>query len=174
MHRWNDVRMSVNASTSRAASAPCGRPRVGAVRFSKLTIAAGFMALMLAAAAAARAQAVTSSPDSVQSALGVLSQVVTDSGKAIADHRYDLLPRESSEFEAGLTALEKQLGSRPSTLKTSLEPLIGKARIASSAMREAVEAHRDSMLSLTHRQLADAVSQIIASFPPELRPASSG
>jgi hypothetical protein len=104
----------------------------------------------------------------------MLSQVVADSGKLIADHHYDQLPRESSEFEAALTSLEQGLGNHPSPLRTQLEPLVGKARIASSAMREAVEAHRDSMLPLAHRQLADAVSQIIESFPPAMRPGAGG
>ncbi len=77
-------------------------------------------------------------------------------------------------MEAGLTALEQGLGGRPSELRSKLEPLIGKARIASSAMSEAVASHRDSMLPLAQRQLADAVNAIIASFPPELRPAGGG
>ena len=136
---------------------------------NRWTIAAGIMALVLGAAPGARAQS-ASTAESIQSALGILSRVVTDSGKLIADRRYDQLPGESNEFEAALTALEQQLGSRPSPLRTKLEPLIGKARIASSAMREAVEAHRDSMLPLAHHQLADAVNEIIASFPPQLRP----
>jgi len=137
--------------------------------------AAGIMAfmLMLCAAPGALAQS-ASTAESVQSALGILSQVVSDSGKLIAAHRYDQLPREANEFEAGLTALEQQLGNRPSILRAQLEPLVGKARVASSAMREAVEAHRDSMVPLAHRQLADAVSEIIATFPPALRPATEG
>jgi len=139
-------------------------------RWSGLTIAAGIVVLTLGAVPATRAQSTMQSTESLQSALGVLSQVVTDSGKLIADHRYDQLPRESNEFEAALTTLEQRLGNHPSTLRTELEPLVGKARIASSAMREAVEAHRDSMLPLAHRQLADAVNEIIASFPPAMRP----
>jgi hypothetical protein len=140
---------------------------------SRATLAAGLLALALGAGSPARAQNLRS-PDSVKSALGILARVVADSGKLISAHRYDQLPRESNEFEAGLTALEQGVGNRPSPLRTKLEPLVGKARVASSAMSEAVEAHRDSMLSLAHRQLADAVSEIIAAFPPDVRPAAGG
>lgn len=140
-------------------------------RLLNLTVCAGLLALALGAAQPAGAQSTMRSPESVKSALGILSRVVVESGKLIAAHRYDQLPRESNEFEAGLTALQQGLGNGPSPLNSKLEPLVGKARVASSAMSEAVEAHRDSMLPLAHRQLADAVSEIIASFPPDLRPA---
>ena len=138
------------------------------------TLAAGLLALALGAVQPSSAQSTLRSPESVKSALGILSRVVSESGKLIAAHRYDQLPRESTEFEAGLTALRQGLGNGPSPLNSKLEPLVGKARVASSAMSEAVEAHRDSMLPLAHRQLAAAVSEIIASFPPDLRPAAAG
>lgn len=163
MDRWNDDSMS-------PAYGPLRVP-LRALCCAALTIAACLAVLALSTAPAARAQGTQAAPGSVQSALDVLSRVVAESGEMIAAHRYGELPRESDEFEAGLTALEKTLGSRPSTLRTKLEPLIGKARIASSAMSEAVKARRDSMLPLAHRQLADAVRDIIDSFPPELRPA---
>lgn len=165
MYRWNDV------SESSASGARRG-PLRAAFRLASLAAALGIVTLMLGAAGAARAQSTMRSPESVQTALGILSQVVADSGKLIAARRYDQLPRESNEFEAAVTVLEQGLGNQSSTLKSKLEPLVGKARVASSAMREAVEAHRDSMLPLAHRQLAQAVSEIIASFPASLRPAA--
>lgn len=103
-----------------------------------------------------------------------MNAAVADSERLIASHDYGQLPRESNEFEAGLIALEQGLGNQPSPLKSKLEPLIAKARVASSAMTEAAEAHRDSMLPLAHRQLAEAVTAIIAAFPPALRPMPSG
>lgn len=165
MDRWNDVSMSP------AARAGHGAIR-GAVRFAALVLTAGIIAFMLGAGPAARAQSTMSSTESVRSALEVLSRVVAESGKLIAAHRYDQLPGESNQVEAGLAALDRGLGKGPSPLRSKLEPFVGKARIASSAMSEAVEAHRDSMLPLAHRQLADAVREIIASFPPQLRPAT--
>jgi hypothetical protein len=103
-----------------------------------------------------------------------MDEVVKQSGRQVAGHDYGLLPRQAKEFEAHLTAFEKALGSQPSDLKSKLDPLIAKARVASSAMSEAAESHRDSMLPLTHRQLADAVSAIIASVPAALRPTPAG
>lgn len=103
-----------------------------------------------------------------------MKAAVADSERLIASHDYGQLPRESNEFEAGLIALEQGLGDQPSPLKSKLEPLIAKARVASSAMTEAAEAHRDSMLPLAHRQLSEAVTAIIAAFPPALRPMPSG
>ncbi|MGH8261246.1 MAG: hypothetical protein ACREUG_16315, partial [Steroidobacteraceae bacterium] len=144
MHRW------LRASTLIAA---CAALSAGA----------------LLAGPAAQAQGTLSSPASIRAALGIMSRVVAESGRLIAARRYDQLPRESNEFEAGLIDLEQGLGNQPA-LREKLEPLVGKARIASSAMSEAVGAHRDSMIPLTHEQLADAVSEIIASFPASLRP----
>lgn len=143
-------------------------------RLALLAAAAGIIAFQLGAPTAARAQSTMRSPESVQTALGILNQVVVESGKLIAARRYEQLPRESNEFEAAITVLEQGLGKQPAALRMKLEPLVGKARVASSAMREAVEVHRDSMLPLAHRQLAAAVSEIIATFPASLRPAAGG
>lgn len=126
------------------------------------------------AGSAAWAQSSAPPPDSVKSALDLMSHVVADSGRLIASHRYDELPRESSELEKGLTTLERGLGSPPSALRSKLEPLIAKARVASSAMSEAVESHQESMLPLTQRQLAEAVKAIIDTFPAGLRPETGG
>lgn len=140
-------------------------------------LAAGALAIGLLAGSSVSAQGVGRepgfglAPGSVKDALGLMSRVVSDSGQLIASHHYDELPRESRDLEAGLATLERGLQQQPTGLRSKLQSLVGKARIASSAMTEAVEAHRDSMLPLAHRQLADAVSAIIATVPPDLRPA---
>ena len=115
-------------------------------------------------------QSFVGSQDRIKTGLATMNAVVTQSQRLIAAHDYAQLPGQSREFEAGLIALEQGLGSQPSELKSKLEALIGKARVASSAMSEAAQSHRDSMLPLTHKQLAEAVSAIIASFPAALQP----
>jgi hypothetical protein len=131
-------------------------------------------AIGLLLGAAVCAQTAFRAPESIRVGLSVMSQVVESTGRLIAAGRYDQLPAESSEFEAGLTALQQGLGDQPSPLRTKIEPLLARARVAASAMSEAVAAHRDSMLPVAHDQLADAVQSIIALFPESLRPAPAG
>ncbi len=119
---------------------------------------------------AAWGQSVVRSADAVRSALAGMSEVVNQSGRLITSHDYGQLPREANEFEAHLIAFEQGLGTQPSALKSKLEPLIAKARVASSAMNEAAESHRDSMLPLAHHQLEDAMAAMIAAMPESLRP----
>ena len=119
---------------------------------------------------AAWGQAIVRSPDVVRSALAAMNEVVQQSGRLIASHDYGQLPRQANEFESRLIEFEQQLGTQPSALRSQLEPLIAKARVASSAMNEASEAHRDSMLPLTHRELAGAVAAMIAAMPASMRP----
>ncbi len=133
-------------------------------------IASALPALALLLAASVCAQTPLRAPQSIRIGLSVMSQVVENSGRLIAAGRYGELPAQSSEFEAGLTALEQGLGDQPSPLKASLEPLLARARVAASAMSEAVASQRDSMLPVAHDQLADAVRSIIALFPDSLRP----
>lgn len=118
-------------------------------------------------------QSIVRSPEAVRGALAGMNEVVEHSGRLIASHDYSQLPGQANEFEARLIAFEQGIGPQPSELKSKLEPLIGKARVASSAMSEAAQSHRDSLLPLTHRQLAEAVSAIIAAIPPALRPTPS-
>jgi hypothetical protein len=142
-------------------------------RLGPILLGAAWLAAACAAAPIASAQAAVRAPMSVRDALDIMSRVVADSEQMIASRRYDQLPRETREFEAGLTALEQGVGTQPSQLRSRLEPLIAKARVASSAMSEAAQSNRDSMLPLTHRQLADAVNAIIAAFPEDLRPGAA-
>jgi hypothetical protein len=141
------------------------------VRSSNLVVALCALGLLCPAA---RGQSFVGSQDKVKSGLATMNAVVAQSERLIAAHDYSQLPRQSNEFEAGLIALEQGLGSQPSALKSKLEPLIAKARVASNAMSEAAQSHRDSMLPLTHRQLSEAVSAIIASFPAALQPKPGG
>ncbi len=134
---------------------------------ASLLAAAG---LLLAAAVCA--QSAFRAPESIRVGLSVMSQVVENTGRLIAAGRYDQLPAESNEFEAGMTALEQGLGDQPSPFKTRIDPLLARARVAASAMSEAVASRRDSMLPVAHDQLADAVRSIIALFPESLRPAA--
>ncbi len=127
-------------------------------------------AISLLLAAAVGAQTAFRTPASIRVGLSVMSQVVENTGQLIASGRYDQLPAESNEFEAGVTALEQGLGDQPSPFKTRIEPLLAKARVAASAMSEAVASHRNSMLPVAHDQLADAVQSLIALFPQSLRP----
>ena len=115
-------------------------------------------------------QSIVRSPDAVRGALAGMNEVVEHSGRLIASHDYGQLPAQANEFEARLIAFEQAIGPQPSELKSQLEPLIAKARVASSAMSEAAQSHRDSLLPLTHRQLAGAVSAIIAAVPASLQP----
>ncbi len=131
-------------------------------------------AIGLLLGAAVCAQTAFRAPESIRVGLSVMSQVVENTGRLIAAERYDQLPAESREFEAGMTALQQGLGDQPSQLRTQIEPLLARARVAASAMSEAVAAHRDSMLPVTHDQLADAVRSIIALFPESLRPQPAG
>jgi hypothetical protein len=123
---------------------------------------------------AAWGQSIVRSPDAVRGALAGMNEVVEHSGRLIASRDYSQLPGQANEFEARLIAFEQGIGSQPSELKSTLEPLIAKARVASNAMSEAAQSHRDSLLPLTHQQLAGAVSAIIAAVPPSLRPTPSG
>ncbi len=129
-----------------------------------------FTASGLLLAAGVWAQAVFRAPESVRLGLSVMSQVVENTGRLIAAGRYDQLPAESNEFEAGVTALEQGLGNPPTPFKTRIEPLLARARVAASAMSEAVASHRNSMLPVAHDQLADAVQSLIAMFPASLQP----
>ena len=115
-------------------------------------------------------QSIVKSPEGVKSALAAMSEVVEQSGRLIASRDYAQLPREANEFEARLIEFEQGIGSQPSELKSTLEPLIAKARVAASAMSEAAQSHRDSMLPLTHRQLASAVAAMLAATPASMRP----
>ncbi|HTW37863.1 MAG TPA: hypothetical protein VMD49_04775 [Steroidobacteraceae bacterium] len=121
----------------------------------------------------ARAQSSLRAPESVRIGLGILDEVVTDSGRLITAADYDALPRQTERFEAGVTALEQGLGEDSSPLRKQIEPLLARARVAASAMREAASARRISMLPIAHQQLADAVHALIALFPPDLRPAQA-
>lgn len=123
---------------------------------------------------AAWGQSIVRSPDAVRGALAGMNEVVEHSGQLITSHSYDQLPAQANQFEARLIAFEQGIGTQPSELKSKLEPLIAKARVASSAMSEAAQSHRDSLLPITHRQLAGAVNAIIAAIPPALRPTPSG
>lgn len=119
---------------------------------------------------AAWAQLSLKSPDSVKVGLSVLTQVVASTGQSIATRRYDRLPAEANELEAGLDELQKGLGDPHSELSLRVGLLTAKARVAAGALSEAYRADRASMLPLAHRQLAEAVRSIIALFPERLRP----
>lgn len=131
-------------------------------------------ALGLLLGAAVCAQTAFRAPESIKVGLSVMSQVVENTGRLIAAGRYDQLPAQSSEFEAGMTSLQQGLGDQPSQLRKTIEPMLARARVAASAMSEAVASHRDSMLPIAHDQLADAVQSIIALFPESLRPPPAG
>ncbi len=133
-------------------------------------IAKAFLAAGALLATAVHAQMAFRAPESVRVGLSVMSQVVDTTGRLIAAKRYEQLPAESNEFQAGVTSLEQGLGDQPTQFKLQIEPLLARARVAASAMSEAVTSHRESMLPVAHDQLADAVQSLIALFPPSLRP----
>jgi hypothetical protein len=120
----------------------------------------------------ARAESSFRAPESIRMGLGILNGVVIDSGRLIAAASYDQLPKQAERFEAGMAALQQGLGEGASPFRKQIEPLIARARVASSAMSEAARARRTSMLPVAHQQLADAVKALIALFPPDLRPAA--
>ncbi len=122
----------------------------------------------------ARAESTFRAPESIRVALRTLNEVVIESGRLIAAGHYDALALQTQRFEAGVTALQQGLGEGASPLQKQLEPLLARARVASNAMSEAAGAQRISMLPVAHRQLAQAVTAIIALFPPDLRPADAG
>ncbi|HTX23386.1 MAG TPA: hypothetical protein VMD03_01910 [Steroidobacteraceae bacterium] len=132
-------------------------------------VAAAVVAVLLGAPV--EAQGTFKAPESIKIGLATMNQVVTDTARLIAAHSFDQLPRESDRFEAGVEALQQGVGDAPSPLRKQIEPLIGRARIAASAMAEAARSHRTAMLPIAHDQLASAVSSLVALFPPELRPA---
>lgn len=132
--------------------------------------ASALPALGMLLAAVVCAQTALRAPESIRVGLGVMNQVVDNSARLIAAGRYDQLPAQTNEFEAAVTSLEQGLGDQPSPLKTRIELLLARARVAASAMSEAVASHRESMLPVAHDQLADAVRSIIALFPESLRP----
>jgi hypothetical protein len=140
-----------------------------AMRSAALVALAGLWLGVLLPGAAARAQAFRA-PESVKMGLDTLNRVVIDSGRLIEAERYDQLPQQSDRFEAGMAALQQGLGEGASPFRKQIEPLLARARVAASAMSEAVRSHRTSMLPVAHRQLADAVSALIALFPPGVRP----
>jgi hypothetical protein len=135
-------------------------------------ILAGLLLAAVVLGPAARAQSTFRAPESVKIGLGILHQVVVDSGRLITAGSYDQLPQQSDRFEAGMAALQQGLGEGASPFRKQIEPLIARARVASSAMSEAAKARRTSMLPVAHKQLADAVSALIALFPPDMRPAA--
>jgi hypothetical protein len=122
--------------------------------------------------AAAWAQLGLRSPQSVRLGLSVISQVVANTGRLIAAGRYAELPAQANELDAGIASLQRGLGDQPSSFKTKLVPIIAQLRVASGAMREAATHHRESMLPVVHDQLAQAVSDLVALFPQNLRPAT--
>jgi hypothetical protein len=140
----------------------------------RLVRAHDILPLFVFLCSAAWGQSIVRSPDAVRGALAGMNEVVEHSGQLIASHSYDQLPAQANQFEARLIAFEQGIGTQPSELKSKLEPLIAKARVASSAMSEAAQSHRDSLLPITHRQLAGSVNAIIAAIPPALRPTPSG
>jgi hypothetical protein len=133
---------------------------------------AGLLLGLAVLGSAARAESSLRAPEAVKLGLGILKEVVTDSGRLIAAGRYDDLPGESDRFEAGMADLQQGLGAGTSPFRKQLEPLIARARVASSAMSEAARARRTSMLPIAHEQLAQAVDALIQLFPPDLRPVS--
>lgn len=146
-----------------------GRP----MRAATVSALAGLLLGLAALGLEARAQSSLRAPESVKIGLGILEEVVIDSGRLIAAEDYDALPRQADRFEAGMAALEQGLGEGASPLRKQIEPLIARARVASSAMSEAARARRTSMLPIAHQQLADAVDALIPLFPPDLRPAQA-
>ncbi len=139
------------------------------IRAAALVSLAGLLLGVLAPGAPVRAQAFRA-PESVKMGLETLNKVVIDSGRLIEARSYDQLPQQSDRFEAGMAALEQGLGQGASPFRKQIEPLLARARVAASAMSEAVRSHRTAMLPVAHRQLADAVGALIALFPPGMRP----
>jgi hypothetical protein len=125
----------------------------------------------LANLACAQAQAPLTPAQSVQVGLTVMSNVVVQSDGLIAAHAYEQLPQQQAQFERGLSTLQRGMALAPPEHLQLLERLLAKARVAASGMTEAARAHNDSLLKVTHNQLAAAVSGVVKIFPPSLQPA---
>jgi hypothetical protein len=130
------------------------------------------LAVTLLLGASARAQLGFKAPESVRLGLSVLSQVVANTGRLIAAGRYEELPSQAREVEAGIDSLQRGLGDQPQAFETKLVPIIAELRVASGAMSEAATHDRTAMLPVVHDQLAQAVSALIELFPRNLRPAA--
>jgi hypothetical protein len=138
-----------------------------------ISLAGALLVLTALGGPLARADSSLGAPESVKMGLGILNDVVVNSGRLIAAGSYDELPKQADRFEAGMAALQQGLGEGASPFRKQIEPLLARARVASSAMSEAARSHRTEMLPIAHRQLADAVRALIALFPPELQPAGA-
>jgi hypothetical protein len=146
---------------------------------ARLCLAACLAALTsLAGAQAPPAPAPSRAPltpaESVRIGLTMMSDVVVHSDGLIAAHAYEQFPQQQAQFEQGLSTLQRGMTLAPPEHMQLLERLLAKARVAASGMTEAARTHNDSLLKITHDQLAAAVSGTIRIFPSYLQPAPGG
>ena len=126
------------------------------------------------AVAQAQAQNNLTPAQSVQIGLTMMSDAVVHSDSLIAAHAYEQLPQQRAQFEQGLSTLQRGMSLAPPEHRQKLERLLAKARVAASGMSEAARSHNDSLLKITHDQLAAAVSGVVKIFPPSLQPTPGG
>ncbi|HVZ27196.1 MAG TPA: hypothetical protein VG798_00935 [Rhizomicrobium sp.] len=130
-----------------------------------------FIAAFGVAALAGACQAAMQQEDQVRKALATLNRVVGHTQRLIEAKNYERLPHENGEFKEGAEALEKGLASEPATFRAKVEPLLKKAEADSQRVADAAGKHDDAALAGSHAAFAASVVQVIALFPPEVRPA---
>jgi azurin len=110
------------------------------------------------------------SPQSVRTALRIMSQVVDHAGRLIAAANYALVPREVQEFGEGVEALRDAMAGEPADVRSGIEPLLRAALQTSQALSAAARRGDGSAIAAAHRRFGAAVQAVIAAFPGELRP----
>jgi hypothetical protein len=66
--------------------------------------------------------------------------------------------------------LEKGIADEPADFRTNVQKYIAQASAASQHLADASVDHDDAKLASTHAEFADAVRELIAQFPGNVRP----
>jgi hypothetical protein len=133
-----------------------------------------WISMLVLPVGAALAQVALKSPADVQKALSTLNRVVDHTDRLIKAKNYTRLPHENGEFKEGIEALEKSIAAEPADFRANAKKYIAQASSASQHVADASADHDDAKLASTHAEFADAVKQLIAQFPSNVRPSLPG
>jgi len=136
------------------------------IRNTLLCAAALSPACVVGASAATEVKA----PKQVQQALGTLNRVVDHTGRLISAKNYKQLPAENNEFKEGTAALQKTLSEQPGSLRTTVRPMLKKAREEAQGLANAATSRDNAKLTAIHLALANSVKGIIGAFPTSVQP----